>query len=385
MRASLTHPRSSTPHRTSHLIAVAAVTLLALAAGSVGAYAAMSKTVTLSVDGKSTTVKTFGDTVGDVLAAKGIKPSTHDSVVPGVDSAIDDGTEVAVRLGRPVELDIDGKQQTHWTTATSVAAALDQIGMRFTNASLSVSRSATIDRAGIRLAVVTPKQVTVKVAEAKPVKRNLPASTVGELLAKSGAKVDRNDVVRPSRSSTLTDGTRIVVTKIGTKTKRVKREAIPAGVTRQDDDTLTKGKTRTAREGSDGYRDVTYQIRFRNGHVVKKSVVRARVLRRPTATIIKVGTKPAPKPAPAPAPAASNYSGGSSVWDRIAACESGGNWAANTGNGYYGGLQFNLGTWAAYGGTGRPDQQSKAAQIAVAERVASAAGGYGAWPVCGSR
>jgi hypothetical protein len=72
-------------------------------------------------------------------------------------------------------------------------------------------------------------------------------------------------------------------------------------------------------------------------------------------------------------------------WDAVAQCESGGNWAANTGNGYYGGLQFNLGTWQAYGGSGRPDQNSREAQIAVAERVRAASGGYGAWPVCGSR
>ena len=96
-----------------------------------------------------------------------------------------------------------------------------------------------------------------------------------------------------------------------------------------------------------------------------------------------VGTKHRPsrrRRAPAP-----NFAGGSSAWDRIAACESGGNWAANTGNGYYGGLQFNLGTWQAYGGSGRPDQNSREAQIAVAERVRAAEGGYGAWPVCGAR
>ncbi len=74
-----------------------------------------------------------------------------------------------------------------------------------------------------------------------------------------------------------------------------------------------------------------------------------------------------------------------SAWDRIAACESGGNWAANTGNGYYGGLQFNLGTWQAYGGSGRPDQNSRSQQIAIAEKVRAAEGGYGAWPVCGAR
>lgn len=70
-----------------------------------------------------------------------------------------------------------------------------------------------------------------------------------------------------------------------------------------------------------------------------------------------------------------------SVWDRLAQCESGGNWSINTGNGYYGGLQFNLQTWQAYGGTGYPHQHSRETQIAVAERL-RAARGFQPWPAC---
>ncbi|WP_369388360.1 transglycosylase family protein [Streptomyces sp. CG1] len=75
------------------------------------------------------------------------------------------------------------------------------------------------------------------------------------------------------------------------------------------------------------------------------------------------------------------------VWDRIAQCESGGNWHINTGNGYYGGLQFSAGTWSAYGGTAyapTADQASRSAQIAVATKVQQAQG-WGAWPVCSGR
>ena len=71
----------------------------------------------------------------------------------------------------------------------------------------------------------------------------------------------------------------------------------------------------------------------------------------------------------------------SSVWDRVAQCESGGNWGTNTGNGYYGGLQFSPSTWHAYGGRGSASNASREEQIAVAERVLSAQG-WGAWPVC---
>ena len=71
-------------------------------------------------------------------------------------------------------------------------------------------------------------------------------------------------------------------------------------------------------------------------------------------------------------------------WDAIAACESGGNWAIDTGNGYAGGLQFSPSTWRAYGGSGSPADASRSEQIAVAERV-KAAQGIGAWPTCGKR
>jgi len=77
----------------------------------------------------------------------------------------------------------------------------------------------------------------------------------------------------------------------------------------------------------------------------------------------------------------------SGVWDRIAKCESGGDWHINTGNGYYGGLQFSASTWRAYGGTAyasTADQASRAQQIAVATKV-QAGQGWGAWPVCSAR
>jgi resuscitation-promoting factor RpfA len=79
------------------------------------------------------------------------------------------------------------------------------------------------------------------------------------------------------------------------------------------------------------------------------------------------------------APAA--QAGTGSAWDRLAQCESGGNWKINTGNGYYGGIQFNPTTWRAFGGSGMPHQASKAQQIAVAERVL-AKQGWNAWPAC---
>ncbi len=70
-----------------------------------------------------------------------------------------------------------------------------------------------------------------------------------------------------------------------------------------------------------------------------------------------------------------------SAWDKLAQCESGGNWSINSGNGYYGGIQFNASTWQAFGGEGLPHQASRSEQIAVAERTL-AAQGWNAWPAC---
>lgn len=78
----------------------------------------------------------------------------------------------------------------------------------------------------------------------------------------------------------------------------------------------------------------------------------------------------------------SSYSGG--VWDKLAACESGGNWSINTGNGYYGGLQFNVGTWQSNGGSGYPHQASKAEQIRVAKNL-HASRGFSPWPACSAK
>ena len=80
------------------------------------------------------------------------------------------------------------------------------------------------------------------------------------------------------------------------------------------------------------------------------------------------------------APVASAETGGT-VWDKLAQCESSGNWAINTGNGFGGGLQFTPSTWHAFGGEGRAEDASRVEQIVVAERVL-AKQGWGAWPAC---
>jgi uncharacterized protein YabE (DUF348 family) len=294
-------------------------------------------------------------------------------VVPSPDSAVENGSRITVRYSKPLSVDIDGTHHTYWTTATKVDAALDELGIRFAGAELSASRGADIDREGMALQITTPKSLVVKLGSAKPRPVVLAASDVQDLLDKLGVSYDPNDLVKPGLDTPLTDGERIVLTRVQVKQVHVPDEPIAPQVVERQDATMYAGDKQTVRQGTPGVRDVTYRVVLHNGDEVRRAVLSQTVVTPAQPTIVKVGTKTAPA-----------VSSGS-VWDRIAACEAGGNWHANTGNGYYGGLQFNLGTWRAYGGTSRPDLVSREQQIAIAEKVRAASGGYGAWPVCGQR
>lgn len=94
-------------------------------------------------------------------------------------------------------------------------------------------------------------------------------------------------------------------------------------------------------------------------------------------------TTAAPAPAQVPAATAAPYADPAdpATWDRLARCESGGNWSTNTGNGYYGGLQFSASTWRSVGGTGLPHQATREVQIEMGQRL-QARSGWGQWPHC---
>ena len=123
-----------------------------------------------------------------------------------------------------------------------------------------------------------------------------------------------------------------------------------------------------------------------DGKTVSKKRTSDKVTRKPVSRVLLVGTKEersrSTSSGGGSTPSASVASG--SVWDRLAQCESGGNWSINTGNGYYGGLQFSASTWRAYGGSGLPHQNSRAQQIAIGQKLQAAAG-WGQWPACSAK
>ena len=142
-----------------------------------------------------------------------------------------------------------------------------------------------------------------------------------------------------------------------------------------DDENLAEGEEQVREKGEKGKRETTRRVVTVNGTVESDEVVKNQEIRKGRAAVIARGKKAA---ASAPAVA------GGSVWDSLAQCESGGNWAINTGNGFYGGLQFTASTWAAYGGTAyapTANLASREQQIDIAKKV-QAGQGWGAWPAC---
>jgi uncharacterized protein YabE (DUF348 family) len=348
-----------------------------LTAGAVGA-AQLDKAVNLSVDGQSTAAHVFGTTVGDLLDSQGITVKPGDVVVPAVASPISDGQTVTVKYGRTLTLIVDGKTRTVRTTETTVDGALLALGLRGEGARLSVSRSQTIGREGLALTIVTPKAVSVTV-DGKTTSRTVTAATTGEALKQFGVRLGKADKVNPAPTTPLVAGAKIVVQRVQTKdaTKTVR---VAYGTTKRPTSDMYTGQTKVLRAGVYGSRAIVVRTTVVDGKVVSTKTISSKVTKAPVDRILAVGTKkrPVSTSTSSSTSTSTSSSGGAinlaraAMWDRVAQCESGGNWHINTGNGYYGGLQFSYSTWLAYGGgqfAGRADLASRAEQITVANRV----------------
>jgi uncharacterized protein YabE (DUF348 family) len=359
-------------------VVAAGATTLALAGTTFG-YANLNKSVTLSVDGQTTELRTSAHTVGALLRSKGIDVNAHDVVAPGLDASVEDGTRVAVKFGRQVTFTIDGAAQTIWTTATTLNDALNALGIDLSGAQLSTSRSSTIGRQGLTVMIATQKKIIIIDAGKKRIITTT-GQTLADALAAAKIKVDDDDKLSADPATRLVNGAKFsfIDVEITSKTKKIK---VDFDTVRKESSKLNKGVTKIDTHGEDGLRAVTYKIVRHNDKIVKRAKIKSKLINKPVTEVVLVGTKKTTT-------TKKKSSGGStpsgSVWDKLAECESGGNWSINTGNGYYGGLQFSLSTWRAYGGSGMPHEASREEQIAIAKKLQADAG-WGAWPACSSK
>ncbi|HEY3463884.1 MAG TPA: transglycosylase family protein [Amycolatopsis sp.] len=358
----------------------AVLSVMISVAGGGAAALAMNKSITVDVDGQQQTVHTFGDTVGEVLEDAGLSVGAHDSLSPSPQAEVGDGGVIKLERGRQLKMIVDGSEHTSWVRATHLGDALSQLGMAGVDKPgtwMSMPKDGELPLEGATVEIKTLKNITLYDGANAPKKVQTTAVTTKEFLGEYKLTLGPEDQAEGGLDVKLTDGAEVHISRTGVSTV-VQKETIDPPEQRVDDPDLEKGKTSVEDPGTPGEKMVTYKVTQKNGKEVSRESISEQIITPAKPKIIHVGTK---KPADPPI-------GDASAWDRIAQCESGGNWSINSGNGYYGGLQFDKRTWDAYGGdayAAYPNQASKAQQIAIAEKVRDARGGYSAWPVCGKK
>lgn len=355
---------------TKSTVLAAGALSVALLAGGTTAATALHKDVTLSVDGRPLPAAGFALTVADVLANGGITLGERDLVYPALSDSVADGQTITVEYSKQVTLHVDGDPVSFFTTATSLDQALAEFRVReLEGAKISLSRSTTLPRTGISVAVTTPKDITVRVA-GKRSALTTTAATVAELLAEQGIEVDSDDRLEPTATTEITEDLFVIVDRVEVA-RKTRTEAIEFETTTKKDSTLWSGESRLVQSGKDGKAKRTYQITTVNGRQTDKKLLSEKIVDEAVNAVRAIGTKTAPSSGKGINLARA------AMWDRIARCESGGRWNINTGNGYYGGLQFARASWNANGGrdfAAYPHQASRAEQITVANRYYAKAG-----------
>jgi uncharacterized protein YabE (DUF348 family) len=370
VRSSVRHPLK---------LAIYGVVLAGLIGGT-AAWASMDKSVTISVDGEARSVHTYAGSVRGVLNDNNITVGQHDILAPAADAPVKDGTEIVLRRGRLLRLNVDGVDRQVWVTAVSVDEALNQVGYRQNGLYLSASRSKRLPLDGFSLTIRTPKSVTVAV-DGHTLRMVSTAATVGDLLGNAKVRIGANDRVSQLSNALLRDGMAITITRVRYQ-KQVVRTVLKYKVIEKKDPTKDEGTKTVQTTGVDGLQEVTYMVTYLNGKATTKKIVSSRTLTRVVNQVVLVGTKPAPADTGSGGAGSIPSSGGLN-WAGLAQCESGGNPKAYNPSGpYYGLYQFDVGTWQANGGSGIPSDASAAEQTRVAQNLYNARGAS-PWPVCG--
>lgn len=349
------------------VIALNLAVLLVLGAG-VAAYGALAKTVTLDVDGRKDTVRTFGASVGSLLESQDV--STRDAAVDApAGESVADGDTIRVRYAKDVTLAVDGTVRRETVHAATVGDVLDAFEVAPEDgAELSADPDTRLADTGSQVVVSNPKELTVT-ADGDEEKVTTAAATAEEVLSEAGVRLDRDDEVVTGdaigRDALVKPGDDVEVVRIDMVDRTEEVERAPK-VEYRDDASMEKGTEEVLEEGSPRRLEQQVLLTRADGKVRTRLVLTSRTLEEGTPRVVARGTAEAP-----------SVEDGS-VWDRIAQCESGGNWSINTGNGYYGGLQFSAATWRSVGGPGLPHEHSREVQIKYAKILQQRAG-WGQW------
>jgi uncharacterized protein YabE (DUF348 family) len=349
--------------------------LCGLVAGLV-AFVGNNKTITLNVDGKASSVQSFGGTVEQVVKSANLELKPGDRVSPSLDATVQNGTVININQAKEVKVSLDGAEKTVNTTAQDVEDLVTELGVASAS-SVSAPKDATLALAGSYVSISTPKTVSI-VADGKVNTATTTAPTVGKVLEDSGVTLGANDRTSQPANANVVNNMVIKVSRVDTSQTAVTSEDVPFQTVTAENADMLKGEKEVTQAGAAGKLERTFKLVLVDGREASRTLVSENVAVQPVTEKVTVGTKDKPAPQAAAAPAAANTGAAApammneAMWDKIAQCESSGNWSINSGNGYYGGLQFDIRTWiGAGGGAYAPNASlaSKAQQIDIANRV----------------
>lgn len=374
------------------LMAGQAAIVAALMVG-IGAFVTLNKPVNLTIDGQSEVVRTFGQDVSDVLASQGVELTERDQVQPAADAPVDRDMSIIVNRAKEINLSVDGKASTEWTTASTVETALADLGVDAKDAELSRDANDVLGTAGESIQVFTNKNLTV-VADGKSTKVSETVGTVNDALAAAKVKVDKDDVVSAPVTSAALDGQTVKVLRVATETKTEEKK-VDFKTETKNDSSLEKGQKKVETEGKQGVTEETAEVKTVDGVEVGRKVLETKEKSKPVNEVVRVGTK-----APAASESDSEDSGSSDSgsgdsgsgdsggsmskqeiidmlggpgtdWYKIVKCESEFNPKAvnRTNNKYFGLFQFGVPTWQGIGGKGHPLDASPQEQFKRAKML----------------
>ena len=360
--------------------------LCGLVAGLV-AFVGNNKTVTLNVDGQASSVQSFGGTVAQVVKSANLDLKPGDRVSPSLDATVQDGTIININQAKEVKVSLDGAEKTVNTTAQDVEDLVTELGVASAS-SVSAPKDATLAPAGSYVSISTPKTVSI-VADGKVNTSTTTAPTVGKVLEDSGVTLGANDRSSQPANANVVNNMVIKVSRVDTGQTAVTSEDVPFDTVTAESADMLKGEKQVTQAGSAGKIERTFKLVLVDGREASRTLVSENVAVQPVTEKVTVGTKAKPAVQAAAAPAAAPANTGAAapammneaMWDKIAQCESTGNWSINSGNGYYGGLQFDIQTWIGAGGGAYAPNASLATKARESTRNAVAIGAFGVIPI----
>lgn len=365
-----------------------AVAVAVIIAGAVF-YIAGQKSVTIAIDGTSEVITTRAATVQDLLAQQEIALDARDEISTALDSSLHDEQVIDIKRNKSIEVSVDGTERVVHTTGMTVADVVEQLDLA-SGSEVSLAEDIELVSLSQNIEIVTPKTVSLKVGAEDNQEVQTTAMTVADLLEAQkielgtddelNVKVDGEVTKDVENSFEISNKMNLDVIRVEVKTWDETR-SIGFETKKTNDAKLEKGKTKVETKGKKGERELTLRQEIRNGEKGEEEVLKSKITTEPEAEVIRVGTKKAASSSPKKTSTPKSVS---ATWAALAKCESGGNWSINTGNGYYGGLQFSASSWRGVGGTKYaplPHLATPQQQIAAAEKL-RANGGWGHWPAC---